>query len=110
MKEIGIDGINFSIDTLDLREYFLLTQQDCLETVLDNLFYAYQLKIPVKINCVMDDTFHLKRLNDLMDLIKDKKIAVRFIELMPLNKRTTKSKNKRCYKVFKEISNSRISR
>ena len=36
LKEIGIDGINFSIDTLDLREYFLLTQQDCLETVLDN--------------------------------------------------------------------------
>lgn len=34
----------------------------------------------------MDDTFHLKRLNDLMDLIKDKKIAVRFIELMPLNR------------------------
>ena len=22
LKEIGIDGINFSIDTLDLREYF----------------------------------------------------------------------------------------
>ena len=30
LKEIGIDGINFSIDTLDLREYFLLTRQDCL--------------------------------------------------------------------------------
>lgn len=56
------------------KRIFLLTQQDCLETVLDNLFYAYQLKIPVKINCVMDDTFHLKRLNDLMDLIKDKKL------------------------------------
>ena len=86
LKEIGIDGINFSIDTLDPKEYFLLTQQDCLATVLDNLFYAYQLKIPVKINCVMDDTFHLKRLNDLLELIKDKKIAVRFIELMPLDK------------------------
>ena len=66
LKEIGIDGINFSIVTLELREYFLLTRQDCLETDLDNLFYAYQLKIPVKINCVMDDTFHLKRLNDLL--------------------------------------------
>ncbi len=43
LKEIGIDGINFSIDTLDLKEYFLLTQQDCLGTVLDNLFYAYKL-------------------------------------------------------------------
>ena len=69
LKEIGIDGINFSIDTLDPKEYFLLTQQDCLATVLDNLFYAYQLKIPVKINCVMDDTFHLKRLNDLLQYV-----------------------------------------
>ena len=102
LKEIGIDGINFSIDTLDLREYFLLTQQDCLETVLDNLFYAYQLKIPVKINCVMDDTFHLKRLNDLMDLIKDKKIAVRFIELMPLNREQRNQKIKDVIKYLKE--------
>lgn len=102
MKEIGIDGINFSIDTLDLREYFLLTQQDCLETVLDNLFYDYQLKIPVKINCVMDDTFHLKRLNDLMDLIKDKKIAVRFIELMPLNREQRNQKIRDVIKYLKK--------
>ena len=102
LKEIGIDGINFSIDTLDLREYFLLTQQDCLETVLDNLFYAYQLKIPVKINCVMDDTFHLKRLNDLMDLIKDKKIAVRFIELMPLNREQRNQKIRDVIKYLKK--------
>ena len=81
-----------------------------METVLDNLFYAYQLKIPVKINCVMDDTFHLKRLNDLMDLIKDKKIAVRFIELMPLNREQRNQKIRDVIKVFRGISNSRMSR
>ena len=86
LKEIGIDGINFSIDTLDLKEYFLLTQQDCLGIVLDNLFYAYKLQIPVKINCVVDDTFTMNRLENMLMLIKDKKIALRFIELMPLNK------------------------
>lgn len=80
LKEIGIDGINFSIDTLDLKEYFLLTQQDCLGIVLDNLFYAYKLQIPVKINCVVDDTFTMNRLENMLMLIKDKKIALRFIE------------------------------
>ncbi len=85
LKEIGIDGINFSIDTLDAKEYFLLTKQDCLKQVLENLFYAYYLKIPVKINCVVDNTFTLKRLKQMLAMVKDKKIALRFIELMPLN-------------------------
>lgn len=85
LKEIGIEGINFSIDTLDAKEYFLLTKQDCLKQVLENLFYAYYLKIPVKINCVVDNTFTLKRLKQMLAMVKDKKIALRFIELMPLN-------------------------
>ncbi len=50
------------------------------------MFYAYKLQIPVKINCVVDDTFTMNRLENMLMLIKDKKIALRFIELMPLNK------------------------
>ena len=104
LKEIGIDGINFSIDTLDPKEYFLLTQQDCLETVLDNLFYAYKLQIPVKINCVVDDTFTMNRLENMLMLIKDKKIALRFIELMPLNKDQRNQKIKKVANYLKKYS------
>ncbi|RHM63606.1 MULTISPECIES: GTP 3',8-cyclase MoaA [Coprobacillaceae] len=85
LKNIDIDAINFSLDTLDENEYFLLTKQDCLQKVLDNILYAYHIQIPVKINCVVDDTFHLKRLQSLLSFVKDKDICLRFIEMMPLN-------------------------
>lgn len=85
LKSINIDAINFSLDTLDKDEYFLLTKQDCLQKVLDNILYAYYIQIPVKINCVVDDTFHLKRLQSLLAFVKDKNICLRFIEMMPLN-------------------------
>lgn len=84
LKDIGIDGINFSIDTLDLNEYTKICKKNCLNTVLDNLNYAYSIGIKVKVNCVVDDTFTLSRFERMLDLIKDKKIALRFIELMPL--------------------------
>ena len=84
LKEVGIDGINCSIDTLDLNEYTKICQKNSLSKVLDNMNYAYFIGIKVKVNCVVDNTFTLSRFESMLTLIKDKKIALRFIELMPL--------------------------
>lgn len=85
-----IDCINFSIDSLDSEAYYKITGRNCLDVVLDNLEYAYSLHIPVKVNCVVDDSFSISRLSGLLNLIQSKKIALRFIEQMPLS---TISKN-----------------
>ncbi len=87
LKQIGIDGINFSIDSLDPVEFFGITKQNCLKTVLKNLEDAYQLGIKVKINSVVDETFTYKRGNQLIHYALDHSIPLRFIEYMPLNQK-----------------------
>ena len=84
LKKIGLDCINFSIDTLDESEYLKICKKNNLKKVLSNLEYAYQIGIPVKVNCVVDNLFSLSRFEAMLEIIKDKKIALRFIELMPL--------------------------
>lgn len=84
LKKIGLDCINFSIDTLDESEYLKICKKNNLKKVLSNLEYAYQIGIPVKVNCVVDNLFSLSRFESMLELIKDKKIALRYIELMPL--------------------------
>ena len=84
LKRIGIDGINFSIDTLNKVEYQQICQNDALDKVLDNLLYANKIGIKVKVNCVVNEEFKINRVNELLKLIKDNDIALRFIEVMPL--------------------------
>lgn len=84
LKQIGIDCINFSIDTLDENEYVSICKKNTLETVLSNLNYAYNIGIPVKVNCVVDNTFSKSRFDSMLEIIEKKKIPLRFIELMPL--------------------------
>lgn len=84
LKKIGLDCINFSMDTLDESEYLKICKKNNLKKVLSNLEYAYQIGIFVKVNCVVDNLFSLSRFESMLELIKDKKIALRFIELMPL--------------------------
>lgn len=84
LKRIGLDCINFSMDTLDEAEYLKICKKNNLKKVLLNLEYAYKIGISVKVNCVVDNLFSFTRFESMLELIKDKKIALRFIELMPL--------------------------
>lgn len=84
LKEMGIDGINFSIDTLDNQLYQKICGKDVLADVLCNLVYAYNLGIKCKVNCVINDYFDEHHFDMMLQLIKDKQIALRFIEQMPL--------------------------
>ena len=49
LKKIGLDCINFSIDTLDESEYLKICKKNNLKKVLSNLEYAYQIGIFVKV-------------------------------------------------------------
>ena len=67
LEEIGIDGINISLDTLDSKTYEHVTRRNEFSRVWDGIVAAQASKIRTKINCVL-----LKGVNDheFFDLIE----------------------------------------
>jgi cyclic pyranopterin phosphate synthase len=83
LLEAGIDGINLSLDTLDRARYAALTRRDALPTVLEGLRAAMDAPVRLKLNCVAMQGSEEDWIA-LASLAKDKPLAVRFIELMPI--------------------------
>lgn len=84
LLDAGLDGVNISLDTLDRAQFASVTRQDALEHTLAGLEAALAAPgLNVKLNCVPygenDD-----QLVPLAALAKDSRLAVRFIELMPI--------------------------
>ena len=84
LLEAGLDGVNLSLDTLDRGQYAALTRRDELPRALAGLEAALAAPgLTVKLNCVPladnDDQWVL-----LAALARDRDLAVRFIELMPI--------------------------
>lgn len=84
LKEMGIDGINISLDALKEDVYEEITGQAALTEVMEAIILSQELGIKTKVNSVL-----LKGLNDgefwdLLHLARDYKVDVRFIEIMPI--------------------------
>ena len=87
------DGINISLDALDSGRYRRLTRgafsgdessaagPEMILSIIDRLI---EKKINVKINCVPLRAVNEEEISCVAALAKNKNIAVRFIELMPL--------------------------
>lgn len=99
LKDIGIDGINFSIDTLDSKKYASICGKDTLDTVLNNLLYGVSIGLNIKINTVVGPLFTQSDLEGLIDFCENLPVSLRFIELMPLglNKRENKIEEVQSY-------------
>jgi cyclic pyranopterin phosphate synthase len=83
LKELGLDGVNISLDSCDRQEYAAITGTDALEQVLDAVTACVEAGLHTKINCVLlPDSGH--RLPQLAGLAADRPIDVRFIEEMPI--------------------------
>ena len=84
LREIGIDGINISLDTLDPDRYRYITGRGDLERTLQAVDLAAASGIRTKVNCVLQKGFNEDEIFGLAKLAFDKGIDVRFIELMPV--------------------------
>lgn len=85
LKEMGINGINVSLDTLDREQFFRLTGKDELDAVVKAIERAAAMGFDhLKVNCVPMRGVNEEDLCDLAALARDKKLDVRFIELMPV--------------------------
>jgi len=80
----GLDAVNVSIDTLDRMRYRAITRRDSLPDALRGLEAALAApNLTVKLNCVILTGGEADWVA-LAALAKDRDLAVRFIERMPL--------------------------
>lgn len=84
LLENGLDAVNISLDTLDRERYQVITGQDELFRVLESVDQAVDAGIPVKINSVLQKGMNEDEFLALARLTLEKKLDVRFIEMMPI--------------------------
>lgn len=85
LKNMRIDGINFSLDTLNPDTFFSITGRHGHAAVMAAIDEALQLGIGnIKINCVPIRDVNDSEILALAALAIDRPIHVRFIEMMPI--------------------------
>jgi len=86
LKELGMDLLNISLDTLRPTTFQQLTRRNGLEKVLRSIDVACDLGYdPVKVNCVVMRGQNDQEILDFVELTREKPINVRFIEYMPFD-------------------------
>lgn len=83
----GLDAVNISLDTLDVRQFQSLTRFSVLDQVKAGIAEAlnYSPDLAVKLNCVpVKEAGVDNQVLQLVKLAKDQPLHVRFIELMPI--------------------------
>ena len=84
LRSIKIDGINISLDTLDPYKFQEITGNGGLERVLQGVESALEANFNVKLNTVLMKK-NIDEVTLLVTYASEKKIPIRFIELMPFN-------------------------
>ena len=81
LKEVGVDGVNISLDTLNPEEFYKITGKWELQEVLAGIRAAKTAGLPVKLNAV-----NRKELDPipLVRYAQEENLPLRFIEMMPV--------------------------
>jgi cyclic pyranopterin phosphate synthase len=83
--DAGIHRINISLDSLNKKKYFHITNGGNLDAVLQGIAQAEEIGFsPIKINAVAIKGFNDDEVLAFAKLAADKPFQVRFIELMPM--------------------------
>lgn len=86
LKAVGLDSVNISLDSTDGSTYRHLTGADVLQKVMEGIDEAEEAGLsPIKINAVLMKGVNSDGAGELIHLAKERKIDVRFIELMPFS-------------------------
>ncbi len=86
LRDAGLRRISFSLDSLDRANFQKITGRDGLTEVLASIRLARELGMnPVKVNAVIIRGINDHEIEPLADFARDKDIALRFIEFMPLD-------------------------
>ncbi|WP_028575159.1 GTP 3',8-cyclase MoaA [Desulfonatronovibrio hydrogenovorans] len=88
LKDVGIEALNISLDTLDRDKYQKITGRDFLKNVLTSIERCLEHGIRVKINVVALKGVNDDELENFVGLALSKPVDVRFIEFMPIGQKT----------------------
>lgn len=84
LRDAGLDAVNFSLDCLDADSFARLTRVDAWDAVMAGIEKALALGFKTKLNCVPMEEYNGGDWARLAALARDKKLDVRFIEMMPI--------------------------
>lgn len=86
LRDAGVTAINISLDTTDEEQYKKLTGYDGLQKVFDGIAECEKVGLsPIRLNAVLIRGQNDSSAESLINIARDKKIDVRFIELMPFS-------------------------
>ncbi|MFZ1704513.1 MAG: GTP 3',8-cyclase MoaA [Saprospiraceae bacterium] len=85
-KKTGMKSLNISLDTLDRERFFSITKRDFFQEVWANILLLLKEGFDVKINIVLMKGVNDDEVESFIELTKDLKLHVRFIEFMPFDK------------------------
>jgi cyclic pyranopterin phosphate synthase len=82
----GLDSINISLDSFNPKQFQLITGVDRLTPILEGIDKALNHPdLSVKINTVLLKTYNGSELKNILDYVRQKRVTLRFIELMRTN-------------------------
>ena len=86
LKDAGVTAVNISLDTTDEKQYKQLTGFDGLQKVFEGIKECESEGLsPIRLNAVLIKGQNDSQAESLINIAKDRKIDVRFIELMPFS-------------------------
>jgi cyclic pyranopterin phosphate synthase len=85
LEDLGIAGINLSLDTLDPERFHAITRRDYFSRVMNSIESVLASSMPLKINSVIQVGFNTDEIVGLARLAENHSVTVRFIEQMPFN-------------------------
>ncbi len=86
LQQAGLDGINFSLDTLREDRFEKITRRQGLQQTLDNIMLSVARGIcNTKINVVVMRGINDDEIKAFAELTRDYQVTVRFIEFMPFD-------------------------
>lgn len=82
----GLNRVTMSLDSLNPTTFWTMTRKAALSKVLENIRRVQQSRLsPLKINCVVMRGVNDHEILDFVNFARETRVAVRFIEYMPLN-------------------------
>jgi len=86
LRQAGLRRVSFSLDSLDRDNFKKITGRDGLAEVLTSIALAQELGFnPVKVNAVVIRGLNDHEIEGLADFARQRDLAMRFIEFMPLD-------------------------
>jgi len=85
LKELGVNKINLSLDSLSPERFEKITRRNDFEKVIKTLYRLLDEGFTVKINAVVMNGINTEDIIPLTELTKENNIDLRFIEEMPFN-------------------------